>query len=214
VAVLSVHGSRQDFNRLSLTEGELDPDPIRQFHRWFEAATLSEIPEPNAMVLATAAADGRPSARIVLLRGYDERGFVFFTNYDSRKGRELAANPHAALVFHWHDLERQVRVEGPVAQVTLEESDAYFQSRPASSRLGAWASRQSEVIAGREILEARVRALELQYADGPIPRPEHWGGYRVVPTVLEFWQGRPSRLHDRLRYTRGEGGWLIERLAP
>ncbi len=211
---MNVHGSRQDFNRLSLTEGELDPDPIRQFHCWFEAATSSAIPEPNAMVLATAAADGRPSARVVLLRGYDDRGFVFFTNYDSRKGRELAANPHAALVFHWHDLERQVRVEGAVAQVTLEESDAYFQSRPASSRLGAWASRQSEVIAGREILEGRVRALELQYADSQIPRPEHWGGYRVVPTVLEFWQGRPSRLHDRLRYTRCEGGWLIERLAP
>jgi len=211
---LSVHDSRKDFDRLSLTEGELDPDPIRQFRCWFEAATLSEIPEPNAMVLATASPDGRPSARIVLLRGYDEQGFVFFTNYDSRKGRELAANPHAALVFHWHDLERQVRVEGPVVQVSAEESDAYFQSRPAGSRLGAWASRQSEVIADREILEARVRALEIQYADGRIPRPEHWGGYRVIPTVLEFWQGRPSRLHDRLRYTRSAGGWLIERLAP
>jgi len=211
---LSVHESRQDYNRLSLTEGELDPDPIRQFHRWFEAATLSAIPEPNAMVLATASPAGRPSARIVLLRGYDERGFVFFTNYESRKGRELEANPHAALVFHWHDLERQIRVEGPVARIRVEESDAYFQSRPAGSRLGAWASRQSEVIADREILEARIRALEQQYADGQIPRPEHWGGYRVVPTVLEFWQGRPSRLHDRLRYTRSEGGWLIERLAP
>ncbi len=211
---MSVHDSRTDFKGLSLTEGELDPDPIRQFHCWFEAATSSAIAEPNAMVLATAAADGRPSARIVLLRGYDERGFVFFTNYDSRKGRELAANPHAALVFHWHDLERQVRVEGPVAPVPGEESDAYFQSRPAGSRLGAWASRQSEVIADREVLEARVRVLEVQYADGQIPRPEHWGGYRVSPTVLEFWQGRPGRLHDRLRYTRGESGWLIERLAP
>ncbi len=211
---MSVHESRQDYNRLSLTEGELDPDPIRQFHRWFEAATLSEIPEPNAMVLATASPAGRPSARIVLLRGYDERGFVFFTNYESRKGRELDANPHAALVFHWHDLERQIRVEGPVVRSSAEESDAYFQSRPAGSRLGAWASRQSEVIADREILEARIRALELEYADRPIPRPEHWGGYRVVPTVIEFWQGRPSRLHDRLRYTRSEGGWLIERLSP
>jgi len=211
---LSVHESRKDYNRLSLGEGELDPDPIRQFHQWFEEATLSEIPEPNAMVLATASPDARPSARIVLLRGYDERGFVFFTNYESRKGRELDANPHAALVFHWHDLERQVRVEGPVVRSSAEESDAYFQSRPAGSRLGAWASRQSEVIADREILEARIRALELQYADGQIPRPEHWGGYRVVPTVLEFWQGRPSRLHDRLRYTRSEGGWLIERLSP
>ncbi len=211
---MSVHESRKDYNRLSLSEGELDPDPIRQFHRWFEEATLSEIPEPNAMVLATASPDARPSARIVLLRGYDERGFVFFTNYESRKGRELDANPHAALAFHWHDLERQVRVEGPVVRISVEESDAYFQSRPAGSRLGAWASRQSEVIADRQILEARIRALELQYADGRIPRPEHWGGYRVVPTVIEFWQGRPSRLHDRLRYTRSEGGWLIERLAP
>jgi len=211
---LSVHESRKDYNRLSLSEGELDPDPIRQFHRWFEAATLSAIPEPNAMVLATASPAGRPSARIVLLRGYDERGFVFFTNYESRKGRELEANPHAALVFHWHDLERQVRVEGPVVRSAVEESDAYFQSRPAGSRLGAWASHQSEVIADREILEARIRALELEYADRPIPRPEHWGGYRVVPTVIEFWQGRPSRLHDRLRYTRSEGGWLIERLSP
>ncbi|MGO8902081.1 MAG: pyridoxamine 5'-phosphate oxidase [Isosphaeraceae bacterium] len=211
---MSVHESRKDYNRLSLGEGELDPDPIRQFHQWFEEATLSEIPEPNAMVLATASPDARPSARIVLLRGYDERGFVFFTNYESRKGRELDANPHAALVFHWHDLERQIRVEGPVVRSSAEESDAYFQSRPAGSRLGAWASRQSEVIADREILEARIRALELEYANRPIPRPEHWGGYRVVPTVIEFWQGRPSRLHDRLRYTRSEGGWLIERLSP
>jgi pyridoxamine 5'-phosphate oxidase len=211
---LSVDEPRKDHNRLRLTEQELDPDPIRQFQRWFEAATLSEIPDPNAMVLATASSAGRPSARVVLLRGYDNRGFVFFTNFESRKGRDLADNPHAALVFHWHDLERQVRIEGPVVQVTAEESDAYFQSRPAGSRLGAWASRQSEVIAGRETLETRMRALEIQFADGPIPRPEHWGGYRVVPAVLEFWQGRPSRLHDRLRYTRNESGWLIERLAP
>ena len=211
---MSVHDSRRDFDRLSLTEGDLDPDPIRQFHHWFEAATLSAIPEPNAMVLATASPDGRPSARIVLLRGYDERGFVFFTNYDSRKGRELEANPHAALVFYWHDLERQVRVEGPVVQVSAEESDAYFQSRPAGSQLGAWASRQSEVIARSRDPGSPHSRLEIQYAGGPIPRPEHWGGYRVVPTVLEFWQGRPSRLHDRLRYTRSEGGWLIERLAP
>ncbi len=211
---MSVHESRKDYNRLSLSEGELDPDPIRQFHQWFEEATLSEIPEPNAMVLATASPDARTSARFVLLRVYDERGFFFFTNYESRKGRELDANPHAALAFHWHDLERQIRVEGPVVRSSAEESDAYFQSRPAGSRLGAWASRQSEVIADREILEARIRAFELQYADGQIPRPEHWGGYRVVPTVVDFWQGRPSRLHDRLRYTRSEGGWLIERLSP
>jgi pyridoxamine 5'-phosphate oxidase len=199
---------------MSLTEGELDPDPVRQFHRWIEEATLSEVPEPNAMALATATPEGRPSARIVLLRGYDERGFAFFTNYESRKGRELDANPHAALVFHWHDLDRQVRVEGRVERVSAEESDTYFQSRPACSRLGAWASRQSEVIPDRTVLEARNRALELQYPGGQIPRPEHWGGYRVVPAVIEFWQGRPSRLHDRLRYTRSDRGWLIERLSP
>jgi len=199
---------------MSLTEGELDSDPVRQFHRWIEEATLSEVAEPNAMALATATPEGRPSARIVLLRGYDERGFAFFTNYESRKGRELDANPHAALVFHWHDLERQVRVEGRVERVSAEESDTYFQSRPAGSRLGAWASRQSEVLPDRTVLEARNRALEIQYPDGQIPRPEHWGGYRVVPAVIEFWQGRPSRLHDRLRYTRSDRGWLVERLSP
>jgi len=199
---------------MSLTEGELDPDPVRQFHRWIEEATLSEVAEPNAMALATATPEGRPSARIVLLRGYDERGFAFFTNYESRKGRELDANPHAGLVFHWHDLERQVRVEGRVERVSAEESDTYFQSRPAGSRLGAWASRQSEVLPDRTVLEARNRALEIQYPDGQIPRPEHWGGYRVVPAVIEFWQGRPSRLHDRLRYTRSDRGWLVERLSP
>jgi pyridoxamine 5'-phosphate oxidase len=211
---LGGHESRREYSRMSLTEGELDPDPVRQFHRWIEEATLSEVPEPNAMALATATPEGRPSARIVLLRGYDERGFAFFTNYESRKGRELDANPHAALVFHWHDLDRQVRVEGRVERVSAEESDTYFQSRPASSRLGAWASRQSEVIPDRTVLEARNRALELQYPGGQIPRPEHWGGYRVVPAVIEFWQGRPSRLHDRLRYTRSDRGWLIERLSP
>jgi pyridoxamine 5'-phosphate oxidase len=211
---LGVHESRREYSRMRLTEGELDPDPVRQFHRWIEEATLSEVPEPNAMALATATPEGRPSARIVLLRGYDERGFAFFTNYESRKGRELDANPHAALVFHWHDLDRQVRVEGRVERVSAEESDTYFQSRPACSRLGAWASRQSEVIPDRTVLEARNRALELQYPGGQIPRPEHWGGYRVVPAVIEFWQGRPSRLHDRLRYTRSDRGWLIERLSP
>jgi pyridoxamine 5'-phosphate oxidase len=211
---LGGHESRREYSRMSLTEGELDPDPVRQFHRWIEEATLSEVPEPNAMALATATPEGRPSARIVLLRGYDERGFAFFTNYESRKGRELDANPHAALVFHWHDLDRQVRVEGRVERVSAEESDTYFQSRPACSRLGAWASRQSEVIPDRTVLEARNRALELQYPGGQIPRPEHWGGYRVVPAVIEFWQGRPSRLHDRLRYTRSDRGWLIERLSP
>ena len=206
--------SRRASNCLSLTEGELDPDPIRQLQRGFEDATLSQSPEPNAMTLATAGPDGRPSARIVLLRGYDVRGFVFFTNYESRKGRELEANPHAALVFHWQDLERQIRIEGPVERTSAEKSDAYSETRPVGSRMGAWASRQSEVIADRKTLEDRVRALELEYPDGQVRRPAYWGGYRVIPTVIEFWQGRPSRLHDRLCYTRSAHGWLIERLSP
>lgn len=209
VMLLSFHDSGRGYSHLSLSETDLDPDAIKQFHRWFEEATLAEIPEPNAMALATATPDGQPSARIVLLRGYGERGFTFFTNYESRKGRELEANPRAALVFHWHDLERQVRIEGRVERVSAEESDAYFQSRPAGARLGAWASRQSEVIPGRTDLEARTRDLERRYPDGLIPRPEHWGGYRVVPDVIEFWQGRPSRLHDLLRYSKQGSRWLI-----
>ena len=211
---MSIHDARTDYSRLSLSETDVDSDPIRQFHRWFEDATLAEIPEPNAMALATATPDGRPSARIVLLRGYNERGFTFFTNYESRKGRELEVNPRAALVFHWHDLERQVRIEGKVERVSAAESDAYFQSRPAGSRLGAWASNQSEVIPDRADLEARTRELERQYPDGLIARPDYWGGYRVVPEIIEFWQGRPSRLHDRLRYIRRDESWVIERLSP
>lgn len=211
---MALNDARKEYRRLSLSASDLDPDPIRQFHRWFEEATLSDISEPNAMTLATATADGRPSARIVLLRGCDDRGFAFFTNYESRKGRELAANPRAALVFHWHDLERQVRVEGTAVRVSAEESDAYYESRPLGSRLGAWASPQSAVIADREALEERCRALEARHPDGRVPRPENWGGYRVLPEVVEFWQGRPSRLHDRFRYTRDGHGWRIDRLAP
>lgn len=215
VAIVSIPNQRKDYTRFTLCENDVDADPMRQFARWFDEAARADIPEPNAMTLATSTPDGRPSARIVLLRGIDDRGFAFFTNYESRKGRELEINPWAALVFFWHDMERQVRVEGLVERVSAEESDGYFHSRPASSRIGAWASPQSQVIASREELEKRCGHVEDRFADDTIPRPPHWGGYRLVPDAIEFWQGRPSRLHDRLRYTRCQhGDWVIERLAP
>jgi pyridoxamine 5'-phosphate oxidase len=213
--IVTIFDDRRDYARSSLHEENLDPDPIRQFGLWFDEATKSAVPETNAMTLATCTSDGRPSARIVLLRGVDERGFAFFTNYESRKARELDSNPWAALVFFWHDLERQVRVEGRIERVSAEESDVYFHGRPESSRIGAWASPQSQVIPSREALEERFGDLENRFADGAISRPPNWGGYRLVPDTVEFWQGRPSRLHDRLRYTRRQhGDWLIERLAP
>jgi pyridoxamine 5'-phosphate oxidase len=205
---------RKDYLQQSLTEDTIAPDPIRQFDVWWAAALQAKLDEVNAMTLATASADGIPSARIVLLKGYDERGFVFFTNYQSEKGQDLIANPHASLVFFWPTLERQVRINGSAEKVSSAESDEYFNSRPVGSRIGAWASPQSEVIKSRDLLEQNVTELERKYADGSIPRPPHWGGFRIIPNSIEFWQGRPNRLHDRIRYTLIGEEWVIERLAP
>lgn len=191
----------------------LDPDPIEQFHKWFGEASEAIDQLPEAMTLATADANGRPSARVVLLKEVDGNGFTFFTNYDSRKSAELSTNPHAALVFWWPPLERQVRIEGRVERVSEEESDVYFASRPRGSQLGAWASNQSGTIS-EDLLESRLAEVELRYQSQPVPRPPHWGGFRLIPDSLEFWQGRPNRLHDRFRYRREDGEWLIERLAP
>jgi pyridoxamine 5'-phosphate oxidase len=197
-----------------LGEASLDPNPFQQFSRWFQQALDAALPEPNAMTLATATREGKASARIVLLKSFDERGFVFYTNYESRKGRELAENPYAALVFHWIELERQVCAAGQVSRVSREESENYFRSRPVGSQLGAWASRQSQVISGREILEDRLTQLEKDYQNKLIPLPPDWGGLRLAPEMIEFWQGRPNRLHDRLRYRLQDQQWLIERLSP
>jgi pyridoxamine-phosphate oxidase len=204
---------RNEYTRAALDEANVLPDPYAQFSRWLTEAIQAKLPEPTAMTLATADAQGRPAARIVLLKGIDGEGFSFYTNYDSRKGHDLDANPHASLLFYWAELERQVRVEGKVERVPDAESDAYYLSRPLGSRIGAWASPQSRVMNSREWLEARVQQMTIQHGDNP-PRPPHWGGYRVVPEVLEFWQGRRSRLHDRIRYRRDGGAWIRERLAP
>jgi pyridoxamine 5'-phosphate oxidase len=212
---MNIDHRRKEHDLSRLFEEDLDPDPIRQFQAWLDDALHSEVPEINAMALATATPDGRPSVRMLLLRGVDERGFTFFTSYESRKARELEANPHAAMVFFWHELERQVRVEGRVERASDKESDVYFHGRPEGSRLGAWASPQSAVIASREVLESWFDEAEARFAGDSIPRPANWGGYRLVPDSIEFWQGGPHRLHDRLRYTRRvSGNWIIERLAP
>lgn len=211
----SVADLRKDYTFQGLKETDVDTNPFKQFQIWFDQALAAQLLEPNAMTLATTTKDGKPSARIVLLKGFDERGFVFYTNYESHKGQELAENPQAALVFWWAELERQVRIEGRVEQVSEQESDAYFHSRPFNSRLGAWASQQSQVIENREVLELNWQELQTQYENRDVPRPPHWGGFRVIPTAIEFWQGRSSRLHDRLLYRCiDDGSWIIERLSP
>jgi pyridoxamine 5'-phosphate oxidase len=205
---------RRDYAAAGVSEEDVLADPIAQFERWFEDARRAELHEPNAMTLATVDAAGRPSARMVLLKGVDRRGLTFYTNRDSRKARELAANPRAALVFWWGPIQRQVRLEGAIEDVDPAEADAYFESRPKGSQLAAWASAQSTVIEGRAALEAAERQQRERFGEGPVPRPPFWSGYRLVPAVVEFWHGRESRLHDRLRYTREPDGWRIERLAP
>lgn len=204
---------RKSYERAELDENASHAQPLAQFDQWLNEAIRSEIPEPNAMTLATVNHNLRPSTRIVLIKGYDERGLVWYTNYDSRKGQELAGNPYAALQFHWVELERVVRIEGRVEKISAEESDTYYQSRPLDSRIGAWASPQSQVISGRTVLVTEAAKYGAKFLLQP-PRPPHWGGYRLVPDQWEFWQGRRSRLHDRLRYRQQDGAWVRERLAP
>ena len=207
--------SRYEHAARGLRRRDLDPDPIKQFSSWFTAAIEAEIRDVNAMSLATAGRDAKPSVRVVLLKGFDQDGFVFFTNYESEKGVQLEANPYASLAFYWIELDRQIRIAGKTEKTSRQESEGYFHSRPIGSQLGAWASRQSEVLDGRRVLDARMVEMTERFGDNPIPLPPHWGGYRVKPDTMEFWQGRPNRLHDRFRYRRQtDGSWLIERLAP
>ncbi|MDJ0713314.1 MAG: pyridoxamine 5'-phosphate oxidase [Prochloraceae cyanobacterium] len=212
---LSIADLRRNYTLAGFSEADAAISPIDQFKIWFQQAVDANLTEPNAMTLATISSEGKPSARIVLLKDVDDRGFVFFTNYESVKGQHLLENPQAALVFFWIELERQVRVEGKAEKVSSAESDAYFSTRPRGSQLGAWVSKQTEVIASREVLQSKLEELEQKYADKEIPRPPHWGGFRLIPSEFEFWQGRPNRLHDRLRYRLAENGnWIRERLSP
>jgi pyridoxamine 5'-phosphate oxidase len=210
---MNIADLRKSYEKAELSESASHPEPLRQFEQWLQEALAAQLPEPNAMTLATVGSNLRPSTRIVLIKGFDERGIVWYTNYESRKGRELAGNPYASLQFHWVELERVVRIEGVVSPVSAEESDAYFQSRPLDSRIGAWASPQSQVIEGRSVLVTNAAKYGAQFMLQP-PRPPHWGGYRLQPDTWEFWQGRKSRLHDRLRYRLDAGAWVRERLAP
>ncbi len=211
---LDIASLRREYTREELTEDSVQKDPIGQFAAWFDEAMASNLPEPTAMVLSTADEHGRPSSRVVLLKGVDADGFVWYTNYASRKGADLAANPQASILFFWPELERQIRIDGTVAKVSPEESAAYFASRPLESRLGAWASHQSTVVASRDQLRHQYEAATERFSDGEVPLPPTWGGYKLTPQAYEFWQGRPSRMHDRIRYRRENGLWIIERLSP
>ncbi len=211
---LNLADLRREYTKNGLLETDVDADPFRQFSVWFEQATNAGIVEPNAMSHATVSPDGQPSIRIVLLKGVDDRGFIFFTNYESRKGKDMDQNPKTSLLFFWGELERQVRIEGDIEKISKDQSRAYFDSRPAGSRIGAWSSNQSEVVASRDFLERRYEENVAKYVGDDIPMPDYWGGYRLVPNMIEFWQGRGSRMHDRIRFRLVDGSWVIDRLSP